>query len=101
MRLSRQIGHQHAGDVSQRLYVVHPQDPGVVGDHVVLLDRLVGIPLRQLGRRPFRHDVRLDGSRRVCHNVSIEELEVRYVGHDGGADMEIRTQPSDVIEVRV
>ena len=69
--LGRQIGHQHAGDVSQGLHVVHAQDPGIIGNHVILLDRLVGIALGQLGRRPFRYDVRLDGPRLVSQNVFV------------------------------
>ena len=85
----------------QGLHVVHAQDPGIVGDYVILLDCLVGIALSQFGGRPLRHDVRLNGPRCVSQHVFVEKLKVLHMRHDSRANMEVRPQSSDVIKVRM
>ena len=37
--------------------------------------------------------------RLVHQHVAVQELEVRHVRHDGGADVQVGAQPSDVIEM--
>ena len=98
--LGRQIGHQHAGDMLQRLHVVDAQDSLIVGNHKILLDGFVVIALGQFGRRIQRHDVGLDGPRLVDQHVLVQELDVLRVLNDGRADVQVRAQSSDVIEVR-
>ena len=70
-----------------------------VAQHVVLADGFVLIAFRQLGRRPQRQHVGIQRSRRVVENIAVVESEVLRMRDDRGADMHVRAEPADVVEM--
>ena len=83
------------------VHVVDVQIARAIGQHVIFPDGLIKVALRELGRRPQRQHVRLQGARRIVQDVAGVEVEILRMGDDRGADVHVGAEAAGVVEVLV